>query len=72
MLENCVRADAFAEVISAQIRHAHVGEDEIGQQLAGAGQRVVAVVDGRERHVLAREGHAYGFLNGDGVVGEEQ
>jgi hypothetical protein len=62
----------LADLVAVPPRHDHVGEDDVGAELARAADRVLAVVHRDDLEVLAREGDAHDLLDGDRVVSEEQ
>jgi len=67
-----VGLDGLAYVVATAPRHHAVGEDRVGSDLAGPGDRIVAVVDRDQRDVLAREADPHDLLDRHAVVGEQQ
>jgi hypothetical protein len=70
--EVAVGADRGAELVAGQAGHRDVGQDQIGPELPGAGEGVVAVVHGHELHVLVGERDPDDLLDRHAVVGEKQ
>src|SRR4030095_17024911 len=64
--------DEGRHVVAASLRHADVGEDDIGLVSGYARERLLAIARGEHLYVFAREGELDNALNRDAVVGEEQ
>jgi hypothetical protein len=66
-----IGAQSFTERVSVEAGHLDVGEDQLGPQLARARQGFLSVAHRGQRDVLTSEAEADRFLDGDGVVREE-
>jgi hypothetical protein len=67
-----VRPDLFTQLVAAEPRHAHVGEDDVRLVCSRLLQCRLAVVRRGERDVLVRERHADRLLDRLGVIGQKQ
>jgi hypothetical protein len=68
VLEPRVSLDGIAHLVPVLPGHHHVGEDDVGLELARLGDRVLAVVDGGDFEVFVGEGYGHHLLYGDAVV----
>jgi hypothetical protein len=71
-LQRGIALELGAERVAVQARHADIGEDDVGLDLTGANERVVAVVDGDELDVLVGERDPDDLLDRHTVVGQKQ
>jgi hypothetical protein len=67
-----VGLDRLADLVAALAGHHDVGHHEVRAQCARSLDRGIAVIDGHELHVLAREADPHHFLDGDTVVCEQK
>jgi hypothetical protein len=71
VLRGGVAAEALAQLVAVESRHADVRDDEIGRRLLRACERILAVGHRGQGHVLEGKGHGDRLLDGDGVVSEQ-
>ena len=64
--------ERLADLVAAPARHQHVGDDEVGPHLAGAGNGIDAVVHGGDLEIFEREHHPDDLADGERVIGDEQ
>jgi len=72
ILQSGIGPDALAELVSAQLGHADVGENQVRFRLFSCLERGLAVVHGHHAQVLPRKRHSDRLLDGLGIVGEEK
>ena len=71
MPQRGIGAEFFTERVAVEAGHLDVGEDQLRPQLSRARQGFLSIAHRRQRDVLAGETEADRFLDGDGVVREE-
>jgi hypothetical protein len=64
--------DEGGDVVAAPFRHPDIGKDDVRQLDWNARDGLLAVPDGYDLHVLARERELDDALNGHAVIGEQE
>ncbi len=64
--------ERLADLVAAPAGHQHVGDDEVGPHLAGAGNGIDAVVHRGDLEIFEREHHPDDLADGERVIGDEQ
>ena len=65
-----VGPDCLAYLVTVLARHHDIGQDDIRDRIAAAGDGVVTVVDGDHLDVFAREADRHDLLDRDAVISQ--
>jgi hypothetical protein len=65
-------SDVLRHLVSVTARHADVGEDDVGRRFLQLRDRLIAVADRHDPHILVSEGQLDDTLNRDAVVGQKK